>query len=69
MSKYDSYLCPVEKPDLLRTEQNYNNDLLNNVKETGVKENNTRNKVNHFHVTINAALDKIILMKAYTNME
>jgi len=51
------------------TEQNYNNDLLNNVKKTGVKENNTRNKVNHFHVTINAALDKIILMKAYTNME
>ncbi|KAL6418098.1 hypothetical protein ACFW04_013630 [Cataglyphis niger] len=41
ISKNDSHLCSVEKTDLLRTEQNLNNDLLlNNIKETSVKENN-----------------------------
>jgi len=40
MSKNDSHSCSVEKADLLRSEQNYNNDLLlNNTRETGIKEN------------------------------
>ncbi|XP_029674533.1 uncharacterized protein LOC115242409 [Formica exsecta] len=60
MSKNDSHSCPVKRTDLLRTEQNYNNDLLlNNMKETGVKENSVWNKVNYFHVTANAAVDKM----------
>lgn len=54
MSKIDSHSCPIEKTDLLRTEQNYNNDLLlNNMKETGIKENSVWNKVTYFHVTAN----------------
>lgn len=57
MSKNDSHSCSVERIDLLRTEQNYNNDLvLNNMKETGVKENNIWNKINDFHVTANATI-------------
>lgn len=59
ISKNDSYSCPVEKTDLLRTEQNYNNDLLLNMRETGVKENSVWNKIHYFHVTTNVALDKM----------
>jgi len=60
MSKNDSHSCSVEKADLLRTEQNYNNDLLlNNTRETGIKENSIWNKINYFHVTANAAIDKM----------
>jgi len=60
MSKNDSHSCSVEKADLLRTEQNYNNYLfLNNTRETGIKENSIWNKINYFYVTANAAIDKM----------
>jgi len=60
MSKNDLHFCSVEKTDLLRTEQNYNNDLLlNNITETGIKENSIWNKINYFNVTANATIDQM----------
>lgn len=60
MSQHEAHSCCIEKEILLRTEDYYNNDLeTKNLKDSGIKQNSIWNKIDYFHVTSNAAVDKM----------
>lgn len=60
LSQLEAHSCVVEKEHLLRNEINYNNDIeTKDFKESGIKRNSIWNNIDHFHVTSNAAVDKM----------
>lgn len=60
MSRNEAHSCSVEKEYLLRTETNYNIDVETKyLIECGIKQNSVWNKIDNFHVTSNAAVDKM----------
>ncbi|XP_036146073.1 uncharacterized protein LOC118646711 [Monomorium pharaonis] len=60
MSQNEAHSCVIEKENLLRTEINYNDDIkTKSFKDSGIKQNSIWNKIDYFHVTSNAMVDKM----------